>query len=235
MSKSHEGLMYYFLTQDMNSIEYLYAQYAWASQFIQFTKIFNIAAKSYDNKLALKQDLNPHTEEIKTDSLKIKQKFSKGYLIMITINEEKFDTIFKEKLIKNLLENRRDKLIEYGKSENVNFLSGLEELELDYVTALYSEMLLGDDWAQLRLESMFLSATTKYTESLKMAGFENEVLVLFKGAFNSRSKDWKIWTNLRLFIAIKNFLNIFLGSMLVLLKKNNYLVKNFGKQQKINR
>ncbi|MCN0158010.1 hypothetical protein Q4504_01515 [Mesomycoplasma ovipneumoniae] len=78
---------------------------------------------------------------------------------MTTINQEKFDTIFKEKLIKNLLENRRDKLIEYGKSENVNFLTGLEELELNYVTALYSEMLLGDDWAQLRLESMFLSAT----------------------------------------------------------------------------
>ncbi len=74
MSKSHEGLMYYFLTQDMNSIEYLYAQYARASQFIQFTKIFNIAAKSYDNKQALKQDLNPHTEEIKTDNLKIKHK-----------------------------------------------------------------------------------------------------------------------------------------------------------------
>ncbi|WNM16250.1 hypothetical protein [Mesomycoplasma ovipneumoniae] len=78
---------------------------------------------------------------------------------MTTINQEKFDTIFKEKLIKNLLENRRDKLIEYGKCENVNFLTGLEELELNYVTALYSEMLLGDDWAQLRLESMFLSAT----------------------------------------------------------------------------
>ncbi|WP_337898509.1 hypothetical protein, partial [Mesomycoplasma ovipneumoniae] len=75
------------------------------------------------------------------------------------INQEKFDTIFKEKLIKNLLENRKDKLIEYGKSENVNFLTGLEELELNYVTALYSEMLLGDDWAQLRLESMFLWAT----------------------------------------------------------------------------
>ncbi|UVO15799.1 hypothetical protein [Mesomycoplasma ovipneumoniae] len=79
---------------------------------------------------------------------------------MITINEEKFDTIFKEKLIKNLLENRRDKLIEYGKRENVNFLTGLEDLELTYVTALYSEMLLGDDWAKIRLESMFLSATT---------------------------------------------------------------------------
>ncbi|UVO16265.1 hypothetical protein [Mesomycoplasma ovipneumoniae] len=78
---------------------------------------------------------------------------------MTTINQEKFDTIFKEKLIKNLLENRKDKLIEYGKRENVNFLTGLEELELNYVTALYSEMLLGDDWAQLRLESMFLSAT----------------------------------------------------------------------------
>ncbi|MHA0312367.1 hypothetical protein ACXYWI_03770 [Mesomycoplasma ovipneumoniae] len=74
MSKSQEGLMYYFLTQDMNSIEYLYAQYARAGQFLQFTKIFNIAAKSYDNKLALMQDLNPHTEEIKTDSLKIKHK-----------------------------------------------------------------------------------------------------------------------------------------------------------------
>ncbi|UVO16275.1 hypothetical protein [Mesomycoplasma ovipneumoniae] len=78
---------------------------------------------------------------------------------MTTINQEKFDTIFKEKLIKNLLENRKDKLIEYGKRENVNFLTGLEELELNYVTALYSEMLLGDDWAKLRLESMFLSAT----------------------------------------------------------------------------
>ncbi|WNM16260.1 hypothetical protein [Mesomycoplasma ovipneumoniae] len=66
---------------------------------------------------------------------------------MTTINQEKFDTIFKEKLIKNLLENRRDKLIEYGKRENVNFLTGLEELELNYVTALYSEMLLGDDSA----------------------------------------------------------------------------------------
>ncbi|MDW2930808.1 hypothetical protein R7X80_03020 [Mesomycoplasma ovipneumoniae] len=74
MSKSSEGLMYYFLTQDMNSIEYLYAQYARAGQFLQFTKVFNIAAKSYDNKLALMQDLNPHTEEIKTDSLKIKHK-----------------------------------------------------------------------------------------------------------------------------------------------------------------
>ncbi|EXU61353.1 hypothetical protein [Mesomycoplasma ovipneumoniae] len=78
---------------------------------------------------------------------------------MVTINQEKFDTIFKEKLIKNLLENRRDKLIEYGKSENVNFLTGLEDLELTYINALYSEMLLGDDWAKLRLESMFLSAT----------------------------------------------------------------------------
>ncbi|WP_337899626.1 hypothetical protein [Mesomycoplasma ovipneumoniae] len=44
---------------------------------------------------------------------------------MTTINQEKFDTIFKEKLIKNLLENRRDKLIEYGKSENVDFLTDL--------------------------------------------------------------------------------------------------------------
>ncbi|WNM14975.1 hypothetical protein [Mesomycoplasma ovipneumoniae] len=152
---------------------------------------------------------------------------------MITINEEKFDTIFKEKLIKNLLENRRDKLIEYGKSENVNFLSGLEELELDYVTALIQNVIR--QWlSPIKTRIYVFISNYKYTESLKMAGFENEVLVLFKGAFNSRSKDWKIGTNLRLFIAIKNFLNIFLGSMLVLLKENNYLVKNFGKQQKIN-
>ncbi|MFU0909404.1 hypothetical protein [Mesomycoplasma ovipneumoniae] len=78
---------------------------------------------------------------------------------MVTINQEKFDTIFKEKLIKNLLKNRRDKLIEYGKRENVNFLTGLEEFHLGLLTHLYSEMLLGDDWAKLRLESMFLSAT----------------------------------------------------------------------------
>ncbi|WNM15346.1 hypothetical protein [Mesomycoplasma ovipneumoniae] len=41
---------------------------------------------------------------------------------MTTINQEKFDTIFKEKLINNLLENRRDKLIEFGKSKMLIFL-----------------------------------------------------------------------------------------------------------------
>ncbi|MBG0731014.1 hypothetical protein [Mycoplasma sp. 'Moose RK'] len=80
MSKSQEGLMYSFLTQDINSIEYLYSQYAQANQLLQFTKIFNIAVKSYDNKSALKQDLNqkPQNDFIfnteKNNTLKIKHK-----------------------------------------------------------------------------------------------------------------------------------------------------------------
>ncbi|MHA0312366.1 hypothetical protein ACXYWI_03765 [Mesomycoplasma ovipneumoniae] len=79
---------------------------------------------------------------------------------MTTINQEKFDTIFKEKLIKNLLENRRDKLIEFGKSENVNFLTGLEEFHLGLLSHLYLDMELTNDWVKLKLESMLLSATT---------------------------------------------------------------------------
>ncbi|WP_341507880.1 hypothetical protein [Mesomycoplasma ovipneumoniae] len=79
---------------------------------------------------------------------------------MTTINQEKFDTIFKEKLIKNLLENHRDKLIEYGKSENVDFLTGLEDLRLTLLSHLYLEMELTNDWVKLKLESMLLSAST---------------------------------------------------------------------------
>lgn len=81
MTKSQEGLMYLFLTQDINSIEYLYSQYGRANQFLQFSKIFNIALKSYDNKEALKQDLsinpmqqNDAIQNTKNNPWKIKPK-----------------------------------------------------------------------------------------------------------------------------------------------------------------
>ncbi|WP_337897553.1 hypothetical protein [Mesomycoplasma ovipneumoniae] len=60
-----------------------------------------------------------------------------------------------------------------------------------------------------------------------MAGFENEVLVLFKGAFNSRSKDWKIRSKFEALYRNKEFLEYISRLDACIAEENNYLVKNF--------
>ncbi|MHA0312365.1 hypothetical protein ACXYWI_03760, partial [Mesomycoplasma ovipneumoniae] len=60
-----------------------------------------------------------------------------------------------------------------------------------------------------------------------MAGFENEVLVLFKGAFNSRSKDWEIRSKFEALYRNKEFLEYISRLDACIAEENNYLVKKF--------
>ncbi|MBG0731015.1 hypothetical protein IM807_02905 [Mycoplasma sp. 'Moose RK'] len=72
---------------------------------------------------------------------------------MATINQEKFDVLFKENLIKNLIKNHKEKLIEFGKSQNIDFISDLESLSIANLNDLYSELELTKEYFKIQVKS----------------------------------------------------------------------------------
>ncbi|MBG0731016.1 hypothetical protein [Mycoplasma sp. 'Moose RK'] len=60
-----------------------------------------------------------------------------------------------------------------------------------------------------------------------MAGLNNEVLVLFKGAFNSKSKNQKIRAKFEAVYLTKNFLDYISRLEACIAEENNYLVEKF--------
>ncbi|ABP01116.1 hypothetical protein DR095_01645 [Mycoplasma flocculare] len=75
---------------------------------------------------------------------------------MITLNQEKFDILFKKKLIENLIENHKEKLIEFGKSQNIDFVTDLETLSIANLNDLYSELELVKEYLKIELKSSIL-------------------------------------------------------------------------------
>ncbi|ADQ90434.1 hypothetical protein B5M19_02440 [Mesomycoplasma hyopneumoniae] len=75
---------------------------------------------------------------------------------MITLNQEKFDILFKKKLIENLTENHKEKLIEFGKSQNIDFVTDLETLSIANLNDLYSELELVKEYLKIELKSSIL-------------------------------------------------------------------------------
>lgn len=75
---------------------------------------------------------------------------------MITLNQEKFNILFKKKLIENLIENHKEKLIEFGKSQNIDFVTDLEILSIANLNDLYSELELVKEYLKIELKSSIL-------------------------------------------------------------------------------